>query len=79
MRPAPAAVKGYAWVSQFNFTNVNEYTANNKKNGAPLCQILGQPYVNGLGIDAAGHVWVLKVVTSPERRRSSSPTAAVRC
>jgi hypothetical protein len=58
MKPAPAMVKGYAWVSQFNFTDVNEYAANNKKNAPPRCQIHNQSYVNGIGVDASGNVWI---------------------
>lgn len=58
MRFAPAAGAGNAYVSQFNETYVNEYPANDRKNGPPICSISGEPYVNGIGVDSAHHLWV---------------------
>jgi len=69
MRAAPAGARGSdAYVSQFNLTFVSEYPAKNKNNGAPTCQIQGQPYVSGIGVDVSGNVWI------PQGAPSSSVT-----
>lgn len=58
MRFGPAAAQGRAYVSQFTLTDVNEYAQNEKKNAPPLCRIAGQPYVNGIGVDEKGRLWI---------------------
>lgn len=49
---------GRIYVSMFNYTDVNEYAARNKKNAPPLCQIANQHYVNGIGADFSLNLWV---------------------
>jgi hypothetical protein len=59
MKPAPASAHhGFVYVSQFNLTIVNEYAKNDKQNGPPICQITGQPFVNGIGVDSGRNLWV---------------------
>ena len=59
MKLAPAGTaKGYAYVSQFGLTDVNQYAARNQKNAPPLCQISGQPFVNGIAVDSSKNVWI---------------------
>jgi hypothetical protein len=58
MRFRPMAGTGRVYVSMFNFTNVNEYAASNKKNAPPLCAIPNQHYVNGIGVDRSLNLWV---------------------
>jgi hypothetical protein len=48
---------GRVYVSEFNYTNVNEYAARNKKNAPPLCQIPNQTFVNGIGVDSSLNLW----------------------
>ncbi|MBV9647903.1 MAG: hypothetical protein JO043_10605, partial [Candidatus Eremiobacteraeota bacterium] len=50
MRFAAEGLPAYAWVSQFNLSSVSEYHKNNRRNAPPVCNIAGQPYVNGLGV-----------------------------
>jgi hypothetical protein len=59
MKFAPtSAHRGFVFVSQFNLSIVNEYAKNNAKNAPPICQISGQPFVNGIGVDRARNLWV---------------------
>ena len=58
MRFRPMTGKGRIYVSMFNYTNLNEYAARNRKNAPPLCQIPNQTYVNGIGVDASLNLWV---------------------
>jgi sugar lactone lactonase YvrE len=51
-------VRAQAYVSQFNLTTVSDYREHNKKNAPPRCEIGNEPYVNGIGVDASGNLWV---------------------
>src|SRR6516164_1634907 len=57
MRFRPMTGTGRVYVSEFNYTNVNEYAARNKKNAPPLCQIPNQTFVNGIGVDSSLNLW----------------------
>lgn len=46
------------YVSQFYGKGVSEYALPDVKNRGPLCYIYGSLYVNGLGVDASGVLWV---------------------
>ena len=52
----PDAAKGGLYVSQFNSASILGYKSNNKKNGAPTCNIPGVQYLNGVAVDGKGNV-----------------------
>jgi hypothetical protein len=52
----PDASKGGLYVSQFSATSILAYKVNNKKNGAPTCNIPGVQYLNGVAVDGKGNV-----------------------
>lgn len=52
----PDAHKGGLYVSQFSATSILAYKVNNKKNGAPTCNIPGVQYLNGVAVDGKGNV-----------------------
>ncbi len=51
----PDATKGGLYVSQFSSTSILAYKSNNKKNGAPTCNIPGVLYLNGVAVDGKGN------------------------
>ncbi|HEY2476100.1 MAG TPA: hypothetical protein VGI19_15030 [Candidatus Cybelea sp.] len=52
----PDATKGGLYVSQFSSPSILAYKSNNKKNGAPTCNIPGVQYLNGVAVDGKGNV-----------------------
>ncbi len=53
-----AKIKPQLYVSQFATTAVNDYSAHNRGDAAPFCQIVGTNFVNSLGVDSSGTVWI---------------------
>ncbi len=52
----PDASLAGLYVSQFSSTSILAYKSNNKKNGAPTCDIPGVQYLNGVAVDGKGNV-----------------------
>ena len=64
-----ASVKAQVDVAQYGSGasapgQVNEYTANNKKNVGPFCQIEGLIQVIGIETDESGNLWVPQLATA---------------
>lgn len=53
-----AGSKGGVYVSQFYTTLVGEYAAHNTQNQPPFCQISGIEYVDSIGVDPKGTLYV---------------------
>jgi hypothetical protein len=53
-----AKIKAQLYVSQFATKAVNDYSAPNRGNAAPFCEITGTNFVNSLGVDSSGTVWI---------------------
>ena len=47
---------GGLYVSQFSSTSILAYKSNNKKKGAPICNIPGVLYLNGVAVDGTGNL-----------------------
>ncbi len=52
----PDASGGGLYVSQFSSTSILAYKSNNKKNGAPICNVQGVLYLNGVAVDGKGNL-----------------------
>ncbi len=52
----PDASGGGLYISQFSSTSILGYKSNNKKNGAPTCNVPGVLYLNGVAVDGKGNL-----------------------
>ena len=52
----PDASGGGLYVSQISSTSILAYKTNNKKNGAPTCNVPGVLYLNGVAVDGKGNL-----------------------